>query len=197
MGKKKGGKQQHLQQSLGQMVSKAALAQLGPHIAEYVDTEVKRLGSKLARQSASTYETLFSRLVVAERILMEKHGYTAEDLAERVSNLEDEKDNLTKVDQVEKGDTVRIAVKTKTNDQTDYQGTSKLKVQNIGSGVTLGEELESAILGMKTGEVKTITFGQDKALTAEITLSRVSRGPKPDVSEELKEEAINESQAPG
>jgi hypothetical protein len=89
MGKKKG--QNHIQQSMGQMVSKAALAQMGPAIENYIQRVVQQLGQQLAMQSASTLETMFSRIVVLETILMEKYGLTKEDLASKVADLEDSK----------------------------------------------------------------------------------------------------------
>ena len=51
MGKKK---QQHVQQSMSQLVSQAALSQLKPHIDFQVKTEITRLGNKLARQQLDT-----------------------------------------------------------------------------------------------------------------------------------------------
>lgn len=184
MGKKKG--QQHVQQSMGQMVSKAALAQMGPAIERYVQNVVQRLGSQLAMQQASTLETMFSRIVVLESILIEKFGYTKEDLATKVSEIEDEKEGLKLVDGgIEKGDVVRLEVRTRAKDQAEFQGSSRLKLYKTGTGETLGEELESAILGMKNGEVKTVEFGKDQSMVAEFTINRVSRGEKaPEVTEE-------------
>lgn len=191
MGKKKGNKQQHLQQSMGQMVSKAALAQLGPHIERYVNAVVGNLGQQLAMQQASTLETLFSRVVVLEKILMEKYGYTAEDLATRVSDIEDEKESLKLVDgAIEKGDVVRLEVKTKAKDQAEFQGSSRLKLYKTGSGETIGEELESALIGMKAGETKQVEFGKEKGMVAEFTINRVSRGEKaPEAAQETQQES--------
>ena len=177
MGKKKG--QNHVQQSMGQLVSKAALAQMGPAIERFVRGQIQSLGSQLAMQQASTLETLFSRLTVLEAIMVEKLGYTKESLAVKVSEMEDEKEGLTLVNgPAEKGDVVRIEAKTRTSDQTEYQGSSRLKIPNIGSGENLGPELEGAVLGMVAGETKTLEFGKDKQMVAEITVNRVSRGPK-------------------
>lgn len=192
MGKKKGnaGPQNHLQQSMGQMVSKAALAQMGPAIDATVRQYVQNLGNQLAQQQASTLETLFSRVVVMERLLMEKFGITADDLATKVADLEDEKEGLESVSAVESGDVVRMVIKTKTKDQTEFQGESRLKLYGAGTGKTIGEELESALIGMATGDVKHVEFGKDKALVAEMTINRVSRP----VKEESKEQSNGEVQ---
>lgn len=173
MGKKKN--QNHLQQSVGNLVSKAALAQMGPQIEAVVRSYVQQLGNQLAVQQASTLETLFARVVVLESIVMEKLGYTTEDLTNKVADIEDEKENLMKVDQVELGDVVRLEIRTKTKDQTEYQGSSRLKVAQIGTGQTVGTELETAVIGMKAGETKEVLFGKDQAMSAEIKLDRVSR----------------------
>jgi hypothetical protein len=60
-------------------------------------------------------------------------------------------------------------------DQEDFQGTSRLKIYQTGSGQTLGPEMESAILGMSAGQTKEVSFGQDQQLLAKITINRVSR----------------------
>jgi len=182
-------KQQHLQQSMGNMVSKAALAQMGPAIERYVQALVQNLGSQVATQTASTMETLFSRIVVLESIIMEKYGLTKEDLATKVSNLEDEKEGLKQVEGgVEKNDIVRLEIKTKAKDQTEYQGSSLLKVYKTGSGETLGEELETPILGMKAGETKTVEFGKDKQMVAEISINRISRAEKTEESKDAADQ---------
>jgi hypothetical protein len=178
MGKKKSS-QNHLQQSMGNMVSRAALVQMGPDIEKIVRHHVNHLGNQLAVQQASTLETLFSRVVVLESIVMEKLGYTSEDLTRLVSNKEDEAEGLARVDgAAEAGDVVRLEIRTKTKDQAVYQGSSRLKINQIGSGQTIGPELESAVLGMKAGETKEVEFGTDKAMTAEIKIDRISRAEK-------------------
>lgn len=175
MGKKRTN-QEHVQQSMGQMVSKAALSQMGPQIEHLVRAYVQQLGNQLAVQQASTLETLFARVVVLESIIMEKLGYSAEDLTSKVAAIEDEKENMILVNgEAQAGDVVRVEVKTKTKDQVDFQGSSRLKIYQIGSGQTIGEELEKAIIGMKAGEIKEISFGQDGQLIANIKVDRISR----------------------
>lgn len=174
MGKKKSSG--HIQQSMGQMVSRAALAQLGPEIEQLVRGYVQQLGNQLAVQQASTLETLFARVVVLESIIMEKLGYSTEDLTAKVAQIEDEKESFELVQgEAQAGDVVRLEIKTKTKDQTEFQGSSRLKIYQVGSGQTIGEELESAIVGMKSGETKQVSFGKEGAMVAEIKVDRVSR----------------------
>lgn len=174
MGKKKSSG--HVQQSMGQMVSRAALAQLGPEIEQLVRAYIQQLGNQLAVQQASTLETLFARVVVLESIIMEKLGYSTEDLTQKVAAIEDEKENLELVQgEAHVGDVVRLEIKTKTKDQNEFQGSSRLKIYQVGSGQTIGEELESAIVGMNSGETKQVIFGKEGAMVAEIKVDRVSR----------------------
>lgn len=170
MGKKKS--QTHVQQSMGQMVSKAALAQMAPSIERYVQSVVQSLGAQLANQTSATIETLFSRLVVLEDLLCEKLNVTKEQLVTKVSDLEDEKDGLKVSETTTKlGDTVRLEVSSKLKDQTEYQGLSRVKVSNVGSGQALGVEIEKQLVGMGPNETKEIDL---EAGLVKVTVNRVS-----------------------
>lgn len=169
MGKKKSS--QHADKSFGNMVSKAALTQMAPEIQQMVDG----LGSRLAAQIASTLENQHARLVVLEKLAMERFNLTKDDLSNKISDFEDEKEGLVTASQVELGDVVRLEIKTRTEDQAEFQGSSRLKVYNTGSGDTLGGELEAAVLGMTPGQAKETKFGQDGKLVAQIRVDRISR----------------------
>ena len=66
-------------------------------------------------------------------------------------------------------------------------------VDNAGTGQTLGSALEDALVGMKTDEVKEITYGEDQKMTAELTINRISRAPVVEKVEETvsEEESTN------
>lgn len=184
MGKKKtnGQGQARVQQSMSQMVSRAALAQLGPDIEQMVRFYVKQVGNQLAVQQASTLETIFARVVVLESIVMEKLGYTTEDLTRLVANTEDEKEGLTPIDgAAELNDVTRVEVQTRTADQAEFQGSSRLKIYKTGSGQTLGAEIEAQILGMKAGEVKEFPHGE---VVVQVKMDRVSRPAKEEAAPE-------------
>lgn len=190
MGNKKS--QAHVQQSMGQMVGKAALAQMGPQIEQLVQQHIQHLGSQLATQTANTMQSLFSRIVVLENLLIEKLGVTKADIVSRVSDLEDSKEGLESVQgSVEVGDVVRIKIETKAKDQAEYQGASLLKIYKSGSGETLGKELEDALIGMSKDETKVVEFGQDKQMLAQITVSRIARPIK---TEETSNESTDQTQ---
>lgn len=174
MGKKRTnpGSQQHASASFGQMVSRAALTQLKPDIAQMIN----QLGQQLAMQTAQTMEMHFSRIVVLETILMEKYGYTKEDLGLKFSDVEDQRAGReATTDGVTEKDLVRFSIQTRTKEQKDFQGISKMKMYNTGSGNTLGTDLEAQVLGMKAGETKETEFGENNELVAKIFVDRVSR----------------------
>lgn len=171
MGNKKA--QARVQQSMGNMISKAALTQLGPEIAQMINNGLQQVASQLAQEQLSTLATLFVRIRVLEEIIVEKLGYTQDQLAQRVSDLEDGAEGLKAADVVQTDDVVRIEVKTKTKDQTEFQGSTRLKISDLGSGQGIGKELEAKLVGMKVGEVKETEFGQ--GMVAELTINRISR----------------------
>lgn len=172
-------KQVHPQKSFQELVADATRAAL----SGYIDAEIQGLGQALAQRQAQTNNNLKLRIICTEELIMEMNpAITKETLATRVSAIQDRLegfDALTAEAAVEKGDRVYVELKTRTQDQTEYQGTSRLMIDNIGEGATLGSELESAILGMKSGEVKEIKFGKDESLAASIALNRASRSNKP------------------
>lgn len=201
MGKKKNNQKQqvqHVTQSMGQMVSRAALAQLGKPIEDMVRFHIQQLGQKLAMKQAENVGVMFTRIVAIEKLLIDKGVVTQEDLQNKVADIEDERDNAIKADDLQKGDIARIDVRTKDVQAETYEsGITKLKVMNTGLGNTMGTEVETAILGMKVGETRTVTFADNK-LNAEITLSRSSRPippPAPPVALVKEEPAAEEAPA--
>ena len=192
MGKKKNKQQvQHVTQSMGQMVSRAALAQLAEPIGQMVQRGVNQLGQKLAMKQAENVSVMFTRIVAIEKLLIEKNIVTQEDLQNKVADIEDERDGATKADDLQTGDIARIDVRTKDVKAENYEdGVTKLKVMNTGSGNTMGTEVEAGMIGMKVGETKVVTFADNK-LNAEIKLCRVSRPipPPPPPVALVKDEA--------
>lgn len=176
MGKKRSKVQQHQEQSFGNLVSKAALAQLGPYIAKMVS----QLGSELAAQQASTIEKIFIRLVSIEKLLVEKNIVTQEEMINKVADVEDEQARLIPADTVSLGDTVRLDMRLKQPGDEAYKNEkSKFTVENVGTGATFGPDVETAIVGMKKGDVKEVMAGEKKDVTVEITVNRISTRPAP------------------
>lgn len=155
----------------------------------YIDEQVK---ISTQRQKQLLLDAL-TRIRALEEVLVEKlEGVDRTYLLNTIAEVEDNALQLEKVDVVETGDRVRFQIKTKSVDQTEYQGESNLLLDNVGSGNTLGLEIETNLLGLKTNEIKEFTFGTDGKMTAKVVVNRISRNPKP-IKSEASEEALNES----
>lgn len=187
MGKKK--TQQHQTQSFGNMVSKAALAQLGPHIEAMVNS----LGQQLAIRQANTYGQLFTRIVALEKLLIEKTLTTQDEIMSKISDVEDQREGLVAATELKLGDVARIEARTKNEDGTYKTDSTRLKVVNAGSGDTLGKEVEQTLIGLKVGDKAIVKTGKNKEIDVEITLTKSSRP----VAEEVKSEEQNVDQVQG
>jgi hypothetical protein len=180
-------RQVHQTRSFEQLVADATLNKL----SGYINQEMQEMGRALVQRQAQSLQNVMTRLIALEEILMEKiEGLTKDVIVDRVAMVQDRSEGFAAANDsaVEVGDRVRLEIKTKTADQTEYQGTSRLLVDNAGSGKTLGQELENALLGMKVGEVREVIFGKEGSLTASLTINKVSRPikEKPSVSAPLE-----------
>lgn len=178
MGKKRKSQSnsQHAQKPFAELVSEAVRNQALPALEQSLN--------KLRYEQINAMKAIYTRVVAIEKVLMEKCGIKEEDLVEKFAQVEDESQGLEQVDEVKKGDFVRLEVATKAKDQKEFQGSSRLVVQAVSEeGTTLGKELEPELLGMKRGEEKEVEFGEDKKMVAKLVINRVSR-PK-----EVKKEA--------
>lgn len=147
----------------------------------YIEMQVANAAQEVADQQKKLLESLYLRARVLEDIVIAKfEDIDSNYLAESVADLQDDLLNMEKVETSEKGDRVRITIKTKSEDQEDFQGESPILVNNVGSGATLGAEIEGQLLGMKVGEVKEFTFGHEGKMTASVEVHRVSRTKKPE-----------------
>lgn len=184
-------RQVHPQKSFDQMVADATLAKF----KGYLDYQLQMMGQALVQRTAQSTQNLFTRLVALEEIIIENNPEITKDvLADKVAAIQDRNEGFELVNQeVKNGDRVRLEIKTKTAEQTEFQGSSRLLVDNIGLGQTLGKELEESVLGMKNGETKETKFGKDATLTASITVNRISRQIEPAKSEEIEEAKVDES----
>ena len=179
---KNGKPQVHPQQSFKQQISDASLAKLKPFIGQ----QVQLLGLQLQQEQQSTLRMLYTRLITVEKVIMDKLDITQDQFTDLVADEEDSSSGLKKVDVVKEGDLVRLEVSTKAADQKEFQGTSKMIVENCGlEPMTMGPEIESNLIGLKVGETKEIKFGKDDKMLAKVVINRVSRRPTPP---KLKEE---------
>lgn len=181
--------QVHPQRSFDQMVADATLARLGG----YIDSEIQEAAQGILARQQQAMANLLTRLVATEEVLIEKLGLTKEDLANRVANIQDRSEGFVAAETVEVGDRVRLEIQTRTADQAEFQGSSRLLVDNAGTGSQLGKELEGALVGMKAGESKEIKFGKDESLVARLSVNKVSRQPKAEPTETKEESEASEA----
>lgn len=168
-------------QSFEQMVSDASIAKLKP----FIQQQVVQFGNMLAKNTESIFQALYARLETLEDLCFDKFGVTQEDFALLVAATEDKHAGLTESGElVEKGDTVRIQISTKAKDQEEFQGTSRLKIDNVGAGTNLGPDIEEALIGKKIDEEFEIEFGAEKEMVAKIKVNRTARLPKPKTEKE-------------
>lgn len=178
-------------QSYQNLIAQQTLNKFQPYINSMVKQEVYAI----AQQQKQLVENLYVRIRVLEELLAEKYeDVTKESLAYSIAEIEDRQDGYEAADVVQENDRVRVEIATKTQDQEEFQGSSKLMIDRVGSGQTLGKELEGAMLGMKNDEVKEIKFGKDESMTAQITLNRVSRSTKKEETQEQTDESNNAGQ---
>ena len=167
-------RQLHPTQSFSQMVGDATLAKLGG----YIDQQINSLYEMVQQRQLQTTQALFTRIVAIEELLLERFSdLTKDDLVTRVATIQDRNEGFEAVSDgvIEVGDRVRLEIKTKTADQTEFQGSSRFLVDNVGAGSTLGKELEATLIGMRTGEVKETKFGADETLVANVAINKISR----------------------
>lgn len=185
-----GQRQVHQTRSFEQIVADATLARLGG----YIDGQINEAAQAILIRNQQAMSNLLTRLVATEEILCDKLGLTKEDLATQVAKVQDRFEGFVEAqDAVTQGDRVRLEIKTRTADQETFQGSSRLDVLEIGSGKTLGPDLEKAVVGMTTGETKEVKFGKDDSMIASITVNRVSRQPKEETKTESTETAPQET----
>lgn len=178
-------RQAHPQQSFKEMVADATLARL----SGYIDNEIEGAAQAILARQQNAMANLLTRLVATEEILSEKLGVTKVELAERVANIQDRAEGYENITDrgAQQDDRVRIEIKTKTEDQVDFAGSSRLQIDNTGSGSTLGKELEAGILGMAVGETREVKFGKDGSMAASITLNKISARPKQEAAPQAEE----------
>lgn len=176
-------RQLHPTRSFEQLVAEATQVKLGA----FIEGQIAELGQNLLARQQQSLTSVMQRIIAIEEILLETvAGLTKDKLADRVATIQDRSEGFATVEDglVAIGDRVRLEIKTKTADQAEFQGSSRFQLDNTGSGATLGAELETAVVGMKVGETKEISFGENKSLVASLNVHKVSRQIPTETAEE-------------
>lgn len=150
----------------------------------------------LQKNVNESLEMAFLRVEALESIVIEKLGYTEEDLNSKVVDLQNKIEGLESANdsEVKEGDTIRYELSTKKIADVDFSESSRQKLDKVAvEPFALSEEIEKPLIGMKVEESKEIEFGKDKdgknTMIAKIKLNHIARKPaeeeKP-VVEEVK-----------
>jgi bacillopeptidase F (M6 metalloprotease family) len=163
------------QSSFKELVAEAAQNAVKP----YLNQQIQQLGIALQNQQNETLRALYTRVVTLEKLAQKHFNLTEDQLANLVAETEDAAQGLTSAESIEEGDLVRLEISTKTKEDNEYTGTSRLIVENVGlEPLTLGPEIEPQLIGLKTGDEKVLNFGQDGTMEAKVVVNRVSRAIK-------------------
>ena len=191
MGKKKSSRSAQRDPNLS--LTEAANKVLKP----YIHQQLQLLGRQLQEDQKQTLRTLFTRVATLESIIQKEFKITDTQLAELVADMEDSGSGLTKVTEgADTGDTLRITLSTKLKEQEEFQGESRLLIDDLGNEpLTIGPELEPALIGLKAGESKEVEFGDEGKLVAKLEVNRVSRRETPVKDLPAKEEPTTEAGA--
>ena len=142
----------------------------------FIEEEIKRQVDDKLVKYRSALDTLALKMLAFEEILTTKlDGVTKESLNDTYVTCEDKLEGFERTVEAKENERVRISIKTKMADQTEFQGASSVVIDNLGSGKTLGQEIEPQIIGMKTGEQKEFTFGKDGGFVANVKLNYASQ----------------------
>lgn len=180
MGKKKNnGNKPHPNKSFEQYVADATLAKF----EGYIDQQVEVVGRAMAQYQMRQLAVLTLRIKAIEELLGGKLGVTAAELGDKVAEYEDQAEGFQEVKDggLLVGDRARVEITHKKSEEADFSKPVRLMVNNAGSGQTLGEELEAALVGLTTGETREVIYGPEGVMTARLTINRLSRRPAPPV----------------
>lgn len=189
MGKKKtqnAAKQKHPQQSFQQLVAMAAMNVVKPYAEELFQNLADDLSMRIFRRQAN----IQTRIMAVESLLITKYGLTEPEIENAVMDVEDEATGYTPVTRgAQAEDLIRLSVRTKAKDGEWSEPVKKQVTRLMNKPLSLGSEtVESAVLGMVTGEAKNVNLEDD--FLVELKIDRVSEPPpKPKAPEAPAPEA--------
>ena len=157
-----GKKRETPNQPMTNLLQKAAVAQMGPQIGEEIQNQVRLVKA----ETMLILDGISTRLAALETLLVEKVGIKGEEVVARIADIEDVREGYRTAESVQAGDRVRLQI------QAGDEPSFKRKIDSFGSGLGLAQGLEDLIIGMKSGESRSLTF-QDTPVN--VTVDRVSR----------------------
>jgi hypothetical protein len=168
----------HPTNSFANLVAQTANKQAKDHLEPFIQATV----IKNVAQAAGIVEgnlkrflaNALTRLAVLEKIAISKGLISEEEISEGILNQEDESWGYAKTSEAaSEKSLVRLVVRKKGKDQTEFALPYNLLVPSVGQGASeLSKEVETALVGLAVGDKKEI---QDGDTTLEVTVTRVSK----------------------
>lgn len=159
--------------SFENLVAKNSMRNFMPIIQQEVAGQIQPHIESLREQ----VQGLYFRMIALEKVLLENvDGISLETIANKVAEVEDQAYGLVSVNRpIQEGDSVRLTLAAKLVDQEDFQAPSKYIIHNIGSGQTVGLELETKILGMEVNQPQIVEIGEgEKKAQVKLQIDRIS-----------------------
>lgn len=193
--------------SFANMMSQAQLKALKPFIEQQVQMQGFQIQQKVTRLFLEQMAGIQTRIIALEELLLETTNLTQADMATRVTEVEDKGMGYELVEgPAAENDMVRIDYKEKEEGAEYAENWEKLRINALGrkvqDRVQTIEELETALVGMTSGEEKEVYLppetenvpeGQEaKGAYVLAKMVRVSRKPAP---EPVKDEAPNKEES--
>lgn len=146
----------HPNQSFTDLVSQKNVEALKPFVFQMV----QGMAAQLARQQLAATAGMLTRLSVLEELAKDKLGETDDSLAERVAVREDDALRLVaSTEPAKEGDMVRVSLRGGVEGDVQNGEFVRAVLRKLATEpMQFHPELEKGIVGMSTGETKTITI---------------------------------------
>jgi hypothetical protein len=173
----------HPTQSFAQMVSNSNVKSLEPVVQQMVEQQSQKVAQVLSSQLIDALAGVQTRLMVLERVTIEKLGISKEDLGRRILEVEDEATGHKETDTIERGDLVRVTLRATKEGMVGTPPPTPVILRHVGEPLNQEapyqsyRELEEALIGKKTGDVVDVQVQVPTAgeYTFNVVIDRVSR----------------------
>lgn len=165
----------HASNSYLNLVAKAANSQAKDTIEPMVIQKVAQAAGIVEGNLKRYISHTLSKLVVIEKLLIEKGVLTSDEISKGLMDHEDAAWGLeTATDGTKANDTLRLVVRKKA-EGAEYGLPYNVMIPSVGSGQSeLGKANEESLLGLEAGSKKEVEDTENK-ITLEVFITRVSR----------------------
>lgn len=191
-----------------QMALQPQIEAIKPFVIELVENLANQSHQQLARQQLGSFADILTTLSTIKSLLISKNIVTEDEITQTRMDIEDKSFGITRSDEgAANGDYVRLTYKARENTSELFGAEQRQNLSKLGQNA-LPPEVESAIVGMKAGEAKTVEFtvvnkmmndetqtveDVSTAYVMEFTVNRVSKYPTPPAAPAAPEAPVGES----